>query len=208
MNEQQENTYHLKVKLTMLDYYRYYFSLFSLKPSAFIVNIICGIIMFIYTLSLFSHAYIAGATGGLTWKSGQGMLLDLVIIILFSLPFSRTYLISYKDAKTHSFLDKYIDVTITEDKFIVVFNGKTLEYRWNRMYKIFEFKHGFALFIDDKELAFVLPKRYFKDKELLELIRTKLFKNDKTLKLKRSIVNERTEKNEQLKKNSKVEKKK
>lgn len=206
MNEQQETNYQLKIKLTMLDYYRYYFSLFSLKPSAYIVNIICGAIMIIYTLSLFSHAYIAGATGGLNWKNGQGMLLDLVIIILFSLPFSRTYLIAYKDAKTHSFLDKYIDVSITHDKFIVVFGGKTLEYRWNRMYKIFEFRHGFALFIDDKELAFVLPKRYFKDKELLELIRTKLYKNDKTLKLKRSIVNERTEKNEKQVKNQKSSK--
>jgi|GEM_PF-4982823 len=200
MNEQQETVYRLKIKLTMLDYYRYYYSLFNLKPSALIVNILCGVVMAVYALSLFSHVYIAGATGGLNWENGKGMLLDLVIIALFSLPFARTYLIAYKDAKTHSFLDRYIDVAITEDKFSVVFNGKPLEYRWNKMYKIFEFKHGFALFIDDKELAFVLPKRYFKDKELLELIRTKLFKNDKTLHMKRSLVKERTDKNENKKK--------
>lgn len=200
MNGQQENTYRLRIRLTMLDYYRYYFSLFNLKPSSLIINLLCGIIMLIYSLSLFSLAYIVGTTGAFDWNTGRGMLLDLVIIVLFSLPFTRTYLIAYKDAKTHSFLNKYIDVAITPDKFGVVVNGKTLEYRWNRMYKIFEFKHGFALFIDDKELVFVLPKRYFKDKELLELIRTKLFKNDKTLKLQRAIVNERTEKSGKKKK--------
>jgi len=200
MNGQQENVYRLKIKLTMLDYYRYYFSLFNLKPSSLIVNLLCGIIMLIYSLSLLSLAYIAGTTGVFDWKTGRGMLLDLVIIVLFSLPFARTYLIAYKDAKTHSFLDKYIEVIITPDKFGVVINGRAMEYRWNKMYKIFEFKHGFALFIDDKELTFVLPKRYFNDKELLELIRTKLFKNDKTLKLQRAIVNERTEKSEKKKK--------
>lgn len=182
MNEQQENTYQLKVKLTMLDYYRYYLSLFNLKPSSLIVNYICAIIIFIYSFSLFSLAYISGTTGVFDWKTGQGMLLDLVIMALFSVPFTRTYLVAYKDAKTHGFLDKYIDITITPDKLGVSINGKSLEYRWNSMYKIFEFKHGFALFIDNKDLAFVIPKRYLKDKELLELIRTKLFKNDKTLK--------------------------
>lgn len=194
MNEQQENTYQLKVKLTMLDYYRYYFSLFNLKPSSLIVNVICGIIIFIYSLSFFSLLYIAGTSGVFDWKTARGMLLDLVIMALFSVPFARTYLIAFKDAKTHSFLDKYIDITITADKFGVVINNTALEYRWSKMYKIFEFKHGFALFIDKKELAFVLPKRYFKDKELLELVRTKLFKNDKTLKVKKSMENQEKKK--------------
>jgi hypothetical protein len=182
MNEQQENTYHLKVKLTMLDYYRYYLSLFNLKPSSLIVNFICIVIIIIYSLSLISLIYITSKTGVYDWKTLQGMLLDLVIIFLFSVPFLRTYLVAFKDAKTHKFLDRYIDLAITSDKLSVVVNDKLLEYRWYKMYKIFEFRHGFALFIDNKELAFVIPKRYLKDKELLELMRTKLFKNDKTLK--------------------------
>lgn len=194
MNEQYENTYHIRVKLTMLDYFRYYFSLFNLKPSSLIVNVICGIIILIYSFSLFSSAYIAGTTEVFNWKVGRGMLLDLVIMILFSVPFARTYLVAFKDAKTHKFLDKYIDITITADKFGVIINSTELEYSWKKMYKIFEFGHGFALFIDNKDLAFVLPKRYFKDEELLELIRTKLFKNDKKLKGKKTLKNEKAKK--------------
>jgi hypothetical protein len=203
MNEQQEKTYHLKVKLTMLDYFRYYFSLFNLKPSSLIVNVVCGIIILIYSLSLFSLIYIYGNTRVFNWEVGRGMLLDLVIIILFSVPFIRTYLIAFKDAKTHKFLDRYIDITITQDKFIVIHNDTTLEYPWKKMYKIFEFRHGFALFIDNKDLAFVLPKRYFKDKELRELVRTKLFKNDKMLKGKKTLVDVKTMKKDKAKEDKK-----
>jgi hypothetical protein len=71
------------------------------------------------------------------------------------------------------------------------------------MYKIFEFRHGFALFIDNKDLAFVLPKRYFKDKELLELVRTKLFKNDKMLKGKKTLVDVKTMKKDKAKEDKK-----
>lgn len=203
MNEQQENTYYLRVKLTMLDYFRYYFSLFNLKPSSLVVNVICAIIILIYAFSFFSLAYITKTTGIFNWKVGQGMLLDLVIMILFSVPFARTYLIAFKDAKTHKFLDRYIDITITQNKFVVILSDTTLEYPWKKMYKIFEFRHGFALFIDNKDLAFVLPKRYFKDKELLELVRTKLFKNDKMLKGKKSLVAVKTTKKDNIKEDKK-----
>lgn len=204
MNELQEKTYELKIKLTMMDYYRYYFSLFNLKPSGLIVNFLCGVVMIIYAFSLLSLAYITGKTGVFDWKVGRGMAIDIIIVFLFALPFIRTYMIALKDAKTHNFLDKYIDITITDNKFCVTLNNKKLEFFWKKMYKIFEFKHGFALFIDDKELAFVLPKRYFKDKELLELVRAKLFKNDKTYK--RAFFNEKLAKAETAEKNAKAAK--
>lgn len=182
MNEQQENTFHIRIKLTMFDYFRYYLSLFNLNILSLVINILFAIVILIYSFSFFSLLYIALKTGAFTWKTSKGMLLDLVIMVLFSIPYIRTYLVAFKDAKTHKFLDKYIDVTITDDKFSVTFDGTELKYSWKKMYKIMEFNHGFALFINKKDLTFVLPKRYFKDKELLELIRTKLFKNDKMKK--------------------------
>ncbi|MGE5677539.1 MAG: YcxB family protein [Pseudomonadota bacterium] len=204
MNEQQDKTYDMRIKLTMMDYYRYYFSLFNLKPSSLLVNFLCGVVILVYAFSLLSLAYISSKTGVFDWKVGRGMLIDIIIIFLFSLPFIRTYMIALKDAKTHNFLDKYIDITITDNKFCVTLNNKKLEFFWKKMYKIFEFRHGFALFIDDKELAFVLPKRYFKDKELLELVRTKLFKNDKTYK--RAFFDEKLAKGEAAEKNAKTAK--
>lgn len=179
MNDQQENACHIRVKLTMMDYFRYYFSLFNLKLIGLITNILSAIIILLYSLSLFSLIYIAIDTGVFTWKDGKGMLLDLVIMSLFSVPYARTYLVAFKDAKTHKFLDRYIDITITPDKFAVSFDGTELDYSWKKMYKIIEFYHGFALFINKKDLTFVLPKRYFKDKELLKLIRDKIVKYKK-----------------------------
>lgn len=204
MNEQQEKTYELKIKLTMMDYYRYYFSLFNLKPSGLIVNFLCSVVILVYAFSLFSLAYITSKTGVFDLKAAKGMVIDIIIIFLFAMPFIRTYLIALKDAKTHNFLNKNVDVSITDNKFCVTLNNKKLEFLWKKMYKIFEFRHGFALFIDDKELAFVLPKRYFKDKELLELVRTKLFKNDKTYK--RAFFEEKIAKGEAADKNAKASK--
>jgi hypothetical protein len=161
----------IKVKLTMFDYFRYYFSLFNLKLSGLVISILCAIIIIIYSISLVSLIYFASSSRVLDWPTIRGILLDLVIVTLFSTPYYRTYLIAYKDAKTHKVLDKYIDITITDDKFIVSTNDKKLEYSWKKMYKIFEFYHGFALFIDKKDLAFVVPKRCFKDKEQIKFVK-------------------------------------
>ena len=171
MAETQEKAFDIKVRLTMLDYFRYYFSLFNLKKSGLIINILCAIIVIIYALSLFSLIYISSSTKVFDLATGKGMVLDLVIMILFSTPFIRTYLIAFKDAKTHKVLDKDIDIRITEDKFIVSPDGTKLEYSWKKMYKIFDFSHGFALFIDKKDLAFVLPKRFLKSKEQINFVK-------------------------------------
>jgi hypothetical protein len=171
MAEAHEKTFDIKVRLTMLDYFRYYFSLFNLKTSGLIINILSAIIILVYSFSLFSIIYIASTTGVFDWVTGRGILLDLVIIVLFSTPFIRTYLIAYKDAKTHSYLDKDIHIRITEDKFIVSPENSKREYSWKKMYKIIAFHHGFALFIDKKELVFVLPMRCFKNKEQIKFIK-------------------------------------
>ncbi|HYF83108.1 MAG TPA: YcxB family protein [Clostridia bacterium] len=171
MAEVHEKTFDIKVRLTMLDYFRYYFSLFNLKKSGLVVNIMCAIIVIIYTLSLVSLLYITSSTQVFDWGTVKGITLDLVIMILFSAPFIRTYLIAFKDAKTHKVLDKDIYITITADKFIVSTNDTKLEYSWKKMYKVFDFSHGFALFIDKKDLAFVLPKRYFKNKEQIKFVK-------------------------------------
>jgi hypothetical protein len=171
MTDQQENTFDIKVRLTMFDYYRYYFSLFNLKLSGLIVSIFCVIIILVYSMSLISLIYIAAVTKVYDLPTIRGILLDFLIATLFATPFIRTYLIAYKDAKTHHVLDKDIYITITKDKFIVAPNGTKLEYPWKKMYKIFEFYHGFALFIDKKELAFVLPKRCFKNKQQLKALK-------------------------------------
>lgn len=165
MADIQEKTFDVKIKLRMLDYFRYYFSLFNLKLSGLLISILSVLIIVVYSLSLFSLIYIASSTGVINWTTGKGLLIDLIIIILFSTPFIRTYLIAYKDAKTHKFLDKTIDITITGDKFTVYLDNKKLEYSWKKMFRILEFYHGFALFIDKKDLSFVLPKRCFKNKE-------------------------------------------
>lgn len=171
MGEMNEKTFDIKVRLTMLDYFRYYFSLFNLKKSGLVVNIMCAIIIIIYTLSLVSLLYITFSTQVFDWTTVKGITLDLVIMILFSAPFIRIYLIAFSDAKTHKVLNKNIDITITADKFIVSTNGTKLEYSWKKMYKIFDFSHGFALFIDKKDLAFILPKRYFKNKEQIKFVK-------------------------------------
>ncbi len=177
--QQQEKTFDIKVRLTMLDYFRYYFSLFNLKPSMVIINVLSSIIILVYSLSLVSLIYIASSTGVFDLKTWKGIVLDLIIMILFSTPFIRTYLIAFKDAKTHRFLDKCIDIRISRDKFIVSPDDMKLEYYWKKMYKIFEFSHGFVLFIDKKDLAFVLPKRYFKDKEQIKYLKNIMSKYNK-----------------------------
>jgi hypothetical protein len=179
MTEPQENTFDIVVKLTMLDYFRYYFSLFNVKISGLIVNLLSAIIILIYSFSLVSLIYIASSTGVFDWSTGKGIALDLIIMILFSTPFIRTYLIAFKDAKTHKFLDKDLSIRITGDKFIVSPEGNKLEYSWKKMYKIFEFYHGFALFIDKKDLAFVLPKRCFKDKQQIAALKQIILKHKK-----------------------------
>jgi len=166
-----ENTFDIKIKLRMIDYFRYYFSLFNLKLSGLIISILSAVIIMVYSLSLISLIYISSTTGVLNWTAGRGMLIDLVVIVLFSTPFARTYLIAYKDAKVHRFLDKEICVTITGEKFIVSPEGTKLEYSWKKMYRILEFYHGFALFIDKKDLSFVLPKRCFRNKQQIKLLR-------------------------------------
>jgi hypothetical protein len=171
MAETHEKTFDIKVRLTMLDYFRYYFSLFNLKLSGLIISIFCAIIILVYLTSLVSLIYIASTTKVFDWATGRGMLLDLVIVTLFTTPFARTYLIAYKDAKTHKVLNKDIDISITADKFIVYTNDTKLEYSWKKMYKIFDFSHGFALFIDKKDLAFVLPKRCFKNREQIKSLK-------------------------------------
>lgn len=171
MADTNEKNFDIKVKLTMLDYFRYYFSLFNLKLSGLIISILSAIIMIVYFLSLIGLIYTAASTGVLDWPTVKGMLLDAVIVVLFSTPFARTYLIAFKDAKTHKFLDKELNVRITEDKFIVAPEGTKMEYSWKKMYKIFDFSHGFALFIDKKDLAFVLPKRCFKNKEQIKTVK-------------------------------------
>ena len=171
MSNTQEKAFDIRIKLTMFDYFRYYFSLFNLKLSGLIVNVISAIVMLVYSVSLVSLIYSVSTTGALDWPTAKGMLLDAVIIALFSTPFARTYLIAFKDAKTHKFLDKYIDVRIAEDKFIVSPESAKIEYSWKKMYKIFDFRHGFALFIDKKDLAFVLPKRCFNSKEQVNFLK-------------------------------------
>jgi hypothetical protein len=171
MAETYEKTFDIKVRLTMLDYFRYYFSLFNLKLSGLIISVICAVIILIYSTSFVSLIYIASTTKVFGWATARGMLLDLVIIVLFTTPYARTYLIAYKDAKTHKVLNKDIDISITADKFIVYTNNTKLEYSWKKMYKIFDFSHGFALFIDKKDLAFVLPKRCFKNREQIKSLK-------------------------------------
>lgn len=171
MSDINEKSFDIKVKLKLMDYYRYYFSLSNLKRSGLSITIISAIIILIYSLSLASHIYIASTTGVFNWDTGRGVLLDLVIITLFTTPFSRTWLVAYKDAKTSRLVNKEIAVTITEDKFIAYPDGKKLEYPWKKMYKVFDFYHNFAFFIDKKELAFVIPKRYFKNKEQIKFVK-------------------------------------
>lgn len=179
MSDTNEKAFDIKVKLTMLDYYRYYFSLFNLKLSGLIVSILSAIIMLLYSFSLVSLIYTASTTGVLDWSIGKGMLLDAVIVVLFSTPFVRTYLIAFKDAKTHKFLNKEIDIRITQDKFIVSPDGSKMEYYWKKMYKVFNFSHGFALFIDKKDLAFVIPKRCFENKDQIKTVIEIIAKNKK-----------------------------
>ena len=154
----------------MLDYFRYYFSLFNMKPSGLIINLLSAAIIAVYSVSLFSLIYISASTGVFNWETGKGLILDIVVIFLFSSPFIRTYLIAYKDAKSHRFLDKPLEVRITEDKFIVSPEGERIEYSWKKMYRILAFYHGYALFIDKKDLAFVLPKRCFKSNEQINFL--------------------------------------
>jgi len=165
-----ETTFDIKVKLTMLDYFRYYFSLFNLKLSMKIINVLSTIIILVYSMSLIFTIYTASTTGTFDLKTWKSIVLGLIIIILFTTPFVRTYLIAFKDAKTHNFLDKYVDIRISGSKFTVLNGDMQKEYSWKKMYKIFEFSHGFVLFIDKVDLAFVLPKRYFKNKEQIKFI--------------------------------------
>ncbi len=179
MSEMQEKTFDIKVRLTMLDYFRYYFSMFNLKPSGMIISILSGIIIIIYSLSLISLIYMASSTRAFDLSTLKGMVIDLIIVILFSTPFARTYLIAFKDAKTHKFLDKDIDIKISGDKFIVLLGDSKLEYSWKKMKRVFDFSHGFALFIDNKDLAFVLPKRYFGNKEQIKFMKDIILKYKK-----------------------------
>lgn len=179
MSEMQDKTFDIKVRLTMLDYFRYYFSLFNLKLSGLIISILSAIIVLIYSISLVSLIYIASVTRVFDLSTAKGITIDLIIMILFSTPFIRTYLIAFKDAKTHKFLDKDIDIRITCDRFIVSSEESELEYSWKKMYKIFDFSHGFALFIDKKDLAFVIPKRCFKSKEQIKFVKDIVLKNKK-----------------------------
>lgn len=171
MSLQQEKSFDISVKLTMLDYFRYYYSLFNQKISGRIVNLLSISIMAVYSLSLISLIYIASSQGGINWETVKGILIDLLIIFLFSTPFTRTYLIAYKDAKSHKLLDNEVNVTITEDKFIAYPSGTKLEYSWKKMNGFAEFRHSFALFINKKDLTFVLPKRSFRSKEQIEFMR-------------------------------------
>jgi hypothetical protein len=107
------------------------------------------------------------------------MVIDLVVMSLFSTPFVRTYLFALKDAKTHKFLDKDIEIRITEDKFIVFPEASRIEYAWKKMHKISEFSHGFALFIDKQGLSFVLPKRCFKNDEQKKFLKDIILKHKK-----------------------------
>lgn len=166
MTEQKENIFDIKVKLTMLDYFRYYFSLFNLKLSMKIITILSTVVIFIYSFSLIFLIYSASTTGVYDLKTWKNIVLSLIIMILFSSPFVRTYLIAYKDAKTHNFLNKYVDIRISGDKFTVFNNDKKTEYYWRKMYKIFNFSHGFVLFIDKVDLAFVVPKRYLNKEQI------------------------------------------
>ncbi|HYF75226.1 MAG TPA: YcxB family protein [Candidatus Nitrosocosmicus sp.] len=179
MADTNEKSFDIKVTLKLLDYYRYYFSLFNLKRSGKIITAISVIVISIYSLSLISLVYIAFTAGALTWTTGKGILLDLVIIALFTTPFSRAYLAAYNDAKANRLVNREISITITEDKFIAYPDGKRVEYPWKKMYKTFDFRHSFALFIDKKELAFVIPKRYFKNKDQIKFV------NDVIAKIKK-----------------------
>lgn len=171
MSETQEKTFDIKIRLTMMDYFRYYFSFFNAKRSTLIISTLSIIIIVLFSLSIISTIYVANSKGIFNWATGWDMLLDIMIIFLFSLSFIKIYRIAYKDAKTHNFLDKDIDIRITEDKFIVSPHGLNQEYLWKKMYKIHDHSYGFALFIDKKNLAFILPKRSFKSKEHIKFLK-------------------------------------
>lgn len=177
MASTNDRSFDIKVKLKLLDYYRYYFSIFNSKRSGMIITIMSVIIILIYSLSLVSLVYIASTTGVFTWDTGKNMLLDFVIIALFTTPFSRAYLSAYNDAKTSKLFNKEIPVTITENRFIVCLDGKKIEHPWKGMYKMFDFRHSFAFFIDKKELAFVIPKRYIRDKDQINFVKEIIAKN-------------------------------
>lgn len=179
MASNNDKSFDIKVKLKLLDYYRYYFSVFNLKPFSKVATIASVIIMIIYSLSLASLVYIASTTGEFTWETGKGILIDLVIIALFTTPFSRAYLAAYNDAKTSKLFNKEIQVTITDNRFIVFPDGKRHEYPWKNMYKMFDFRHCFAFFIDKKELAFVIPKRCFENKDQINFVKDIIARNKK-----------------------------
>lgn len=179
MSGTEEKSFDMTVTLRMYDYFRYYFSLFNMKTSGLVISLLSAAIIAVYSLSLFSLIYIWTSTGVFNWETGRGIVIDLAIIFLFSIPFIRTYLIAYKDAKTHRFLDKPLHIRITEDKFIVSPEDERLEYSWKKMYRILNFRHGFALFIDKKDLAFVLPKRCFKDKQQIKMVNDIILKHKK-----------------------------
>ena len=86
---------------------------------------------------------------------------------------------SVKDAKTNKSLNKEITIAVTNDKITVEPEGLNQVYYWKKMYRIIEFSHSFALIIDEQGLAFILPKRCFKDKEQIKFIREIVLKNKK-----------------------------
>jgi hypothetical protein len=179
MASTNDKRFDIKVRLKLMDYYRYYFSVFNSKPFGKVITIASVIIIFIYSLSLATLVYIASTTGVFTWATGKGMLLDLVIIILFTTPFSRAYLAAYNDAKASRLFNKEIPVTITDSKFIACPDGKRHEYPWKSMYKMFDFRHCFAFFIDKKQLAFVIPKRHFENKDQINFVKEIIERNKK-----------------------------
>ncbi len=178
MSYSKEKTFDLKVKLSMRDYFRYYLSLFSIQWSGKLVNLISAVVLIIYTFSLFTAVYVMFATKN--YNLMKGITLNIGIIFLFSAPFIRAYLVAYHEAKTHNYLDKETHLRIADDKIIVEPDDINKEYYWRKMYKVFEFSHGFALFIDKKELAFAIPKRSFKSKEQVQQMQAILRKHAKS----------------------------
>jgi len=136
-----------------------------------IINVLSIVVILLYSMSLTFTIYMASTTGAFDFKTWKNIALGLLIIILFSTPFARTYLIASKDAKNRKFLDKYADFRISGDKFTVLNEENKKEYYWRKMYKILEFSHGFVLFINKADLAFLLPKRCFNNKEQIKFIR-------------------------------------
>ncbi|MGE5633485.1 MAG: YcxB family protein [Caulobacteraceae bacterium] len=179
MSETQEKSFEIKVKLKLFDYFRYYLSLLNLRLSGKIITGISVLVVTIYTLSTIFSIYVAVSTTGMNLPTIKGVVLNLVVIFLFSIPFTRTFLFAYKDAKTHNFIGKEIKIIITKEKFTVEPENWNLEYSWKKMYRILEFSHGFALFIDKKDQTFVLPKRCFGSKEQIIFVRELIKKYNK-----------------------------